>query len=68
MPQLGSPFKLCSQGRDSGSFLWKNIGSELVEFSNVLVQIPGGSPEFPRVKPGMAAVRRLTQTGVLLIT
>ena len=24
--QFGSPFKLCAPGRDSGSFLWKNIG------------------------------------------
>ena len=24
--QFESPFKLCSRGRDSGSFLWKNIG------------------------------------------
>lgn len=40
MLQFGCPFKLLSLGRDSGSFLWKNIGPEDVEFSNVLVQMP----------------------------
>ena len=30
--------------RDSGSFLWKNIGLGLGEFVNVLVQMPAGSP------------------------
>ena len=42
--QFGSSFKLCSRGRDSGSFLRKNIGLEKLEFANVLVQMPEGSP------------------------
>ena len=41
--QFWSPFKLCSWGRDSGHFLWKNIGPGWEEFGNVLVQLPGGS-------------------------
>ena len=55
--QFGSPFKLCSRGRGSGSFLWKNIGPGYVDFANVLVQMPRGSPGST---PRMAADKCIT--------
>ena len=57
--QFESPFKLFNsapRGRDSGSFLWKNIGPGWVEFANVLRKCPG----VPRGQPpGMAADKRI---------
>ena len=41
---LGVLSNYAPRGRDSGSFLRKNIGLEKLEFANVLVQMPGGSP------------------------
>ena len=50
--QVGSPFNYAPRWRDSGSFLWKNIGPGWVEFAMSWCKCPG----VPRGQPpGMAA-------------
>ena len=48
MPEITLLSNYVPREKDSGSFLWKNIGPGQVEFANVLVQMPRG---FPGVNP-----------------
>ena len=56
---LGVLSNYAPRGRDSCSFLWKNIGPGYVEFANVLVQMPAGGSQGQL--PGMAADKCITK-------